>query len=155
MMRTAQVLILLALLTSEICGHKVTKWDVEASLYSEVIKNKTKNTDSGIKSKLGFDDEDDASEARLYYKNAYSVIKSKLRLARSNKKDCTDQAKAAVRNCLGEFGVFNDNDLMACMVANIYNDCHESYCEAFATNPFLRCPEPDSCKSGRIYCPTA
>ena len=130
MMQTSQVLILLALLTSGICGHKVTKWDAtEASLYSEVIKNKTKN--------------------------AYSVIKSKLRLARSNKKDCTDQAKAAVRNCLGEFGVFNDDDLMSCIVANISNDCHERFCEAFVTNPFMRCPDPDSCNSGRLYCPTA
>ena len=99
-MRAALGLILLALLASGICGHIVTKQQVnaivddaapEARLYFGSIKNKTKDVYSAIKTKLGFDDDDeedddvDAHEARLYFgsiktktKNVYSDIKTKL-----------------------------------------------------------------------------
>ena len=179
-MRAALGLILLALLASGICGHIVTKQQVntvvdgaapEARLYFGSIKNKTKDVYSAIKTKLGLDDDnddDDAPAARLYFgsiknktKDVYSAIKTKLGcndddddtpearfeaiktklgLPRIDEEDCSNQAQAAIWDCLGDPGVVNDNSLMTCMVGYISDDCHEEVCEAFATYTFLSCP---------------
>ena len=178
-MRAALGLILLALLASGICGHIVTKQQVnaivddaapEARLYFGLIKNKTKNVYSAIKTKLGFDDDDeedddvDAHEARLYFgsiknktKNVYSAIKTKLGfnddddeedddmpnqlgLPRIDEEDCPDQAQAAIWPCLVDPGVVNDDSLMTCMVGYISDDCRDEFCEVVATYTFLSCP---------------
>ena len=122
-MRAALGLILLALLASGICGHIVTKQQVNAVV------------------------DDAAPEARLYFgsiknktKNVYSAIKTKLGLPRFDKEYCRNQALAAIWDCLGEPGVVDDDSLMTCMVGYISDDCHEEVCEAFATYTFLSCP---------------
>ena len=139
-MRAALGLILLALLASGICGHIVTKQQVnavvddaapEARLYFGLIKNKTKNVYSAIKTKLGFNDDDDEED---------DDMPNQLGLPRIDEEDCPDQAQAAIWPCLVDPGVVHDDSLMTCMVGYISDDCRDEFCEVVATYTFLSCP---------------
>ena len=55
--------------------------------------------------------------------------------------DCGTQAEAALWNCLGlDDSVVDDDSLMACIVANVSDDCIDDVCEQFASYTFLTCP---------------
>ena len=55
--------------------------------------------------------------------------------------DCGTQARNRLWECLGtDDSVVDDDSLMACMVANLSDDCIDVVCESFASDTFLTCP---------------